>query len=157
MKRSIFLTLIILLISACNNTRTQIDSYKVPDQNISNSNQVLQNADNQEEIVESWDYCGNYLKRLDYQICLSNELKNLEKSLDEEYSKALKRMQEFTKKGVLNLTDAQKKWDSYREANCQAEEGIYGEGTDAVGAGLQCYLKLTKERKIEIKRIYGSK
>ncbi len=82
----------------------------------------------------------------------------MEKSLDKEYSLVLKRLKEdFTKKDVANLTIAQKNWQLYQETNCQAEKESYGEGTDAVGTSLQCYLKLTKERLREIKRIYASK
>lgn len=158
MKKNIFLIAVILLISACGGTQTQIGSYKFTDQNISASKPALQNSEN-EEVVEDWAYCGDLpLNRREYEDCLENELKKLEKSLDKDYSAALKRMQEsWTKKDVVNLTKAQKNWNLYREANCLAEKETYGEGTDAVGASLHCYLRLTKERRIEIEGIYAPK
>ena len=157
MKKNIFLIAVILLISACGGTQTQIDSYKFTDQNISASEPVFENGDN-EEVAEDWAYCGDLLNRGEYEDCLENELKKLEKSLDKDYSAALKSLQEgWTKKDVANLTKAQKNWNLYREANCLAEKETYGEGTDAVGAELQCYLRLTKERRIEIEGIYAPK
>lgn len=156
--KEFFLILIILLISSCTGTQTQIDSYKSVDQNASNLNQVLQNTNSKAETVEDWYYCKDSLKRLDYEACLSNELKKLEKTLNLEYSKALKETQEYhTEKDVENLTLAQKNWQSYRELNCQAAEDIYGEGTDAVGSGLECYLRVTKERLDEVNYIYARK
>lgn len=157
MKKTTFLLVVILLISSCGGTQMQLSSNKFIDQTTSYSNQT-QKADNEKEFVEDWDYCGDLMKRSDYEDCLSDELKKLEKSLDKEYSLSLKRLKEsYTKKDVVNLTIAQKNWQSYKEANCLAEKETYGEGTDAVGAGLQCYLKLTKERLSEIKRLYASK
>lgn len=155
--KKIFLILIIPLISSCGKMQAQSDS-KSMNQNISTSNQNLQNINNRLETTEVWDYCGDFLTRSDYEDCLSDELTKIEKKLSADYSDALKSMQKgFTPKDVENLKVAQKNWQAYREANCQAEKDTYGVGTDAVGAGFQCRLRLTKERLGEIKNIYGRK
>ena len=147
----------LLLILPANFILTQI-SYKSIAQTNYNSNSVSQTATSGAATVQEWDSCNNSLKRLDYQICLSDTLKRLEKNLETDYSNALNRMRKyFTRKDVKNLIIAQKNWQAYQETNCQAEEDTYREGTDAVGAGLQCKLRLTKERLGEIKNIYGSK
>ncbi len=72
MKKPAFLLIIILLISACSGTQIPLSSNKFIDKTISYSNQ-MQKTDNEKEFVEDWNYCSDFLKRSDYEDCLSNE------------------------------------------------------------------------------------
>ena len=159
MKTGVILFIFTLLVSSCG--KSQVGS--VSDQNSGRSDtktmrispDLKPHVNGESNFANAWDYCGDLSTRLEYQLCLSKELKKSETRLTDLYGKALTKLKEgFTAKDVQNLSDVQQKWQKYAKAHCLAEKDTYGEGTDAVGAELQCLLRLTEDRVIEIDRVY---
>jgi uncharacterized protein YecT (DUF1311 family) len=55
---------------------------------------------------------------------------------------------------ISQLTEAQRLWIKYREANCSAERSSYGLGTGAYLAYLGCLEVMTRERTKELRVTY---
>ena len=83
------------------------------------------------------------------RICLSDSLRAAEKELERYLAAARK-----VARPPAALDSAQSAWKSYREAACRAAAGQFEGGSLQPVATLDCHLRLTRERTLEIWRAY---
>jgi uncharacterized protein YecT (DUF1311 family) len=90
----------------------------------------------------------------DTSVCLSKIHESVDKDLNDTYKKALLVAQKFTDKDTQKLKDAEQKWISYRDADCEAEHGLWGKGSGGPNAASMCLIRLTKLRTTDLKNAY---
>jgi uncharacterized protein YecT (DUF1311 family) len=88
--------------------------------------------------------------------CEGAKYKKADAELNAVYQNALASASKYTQKDVANLRDAQRKWVIYRDAACEAEYGLWGNGTGAPLARVTCLLRVTKQRMADLKGAYDT-
>jgi uncharacterized protein YecT (DUF1311 family) len=98
--------------------------------------------------------CRNVAVTVDVANCFSEEGKKADTEMNRLYQSILKGLEP---EDASRLRDAQRQWLHYRDANCNAEKGLYGSGTGASPAYLACIQSVTQARIAELKTIYDWK
>ena len=108
--------------------------------------------------VKTFELCGDSITRTEYEDCLEKAGNESERALEAHLQASLERLRKnFTNKDVSNFQTTQKKWLAYRKSECNAEEDLYGKGTDAVAVGLKCLVDMTNKRNNELHLVYDRK
>ena len=84
-------------------------------------------------------------------VCLSAKYKKIDADLNAAYRKALKSATHYGEENVQKLKDAQRKWIVYRDAACNAEFNLWGNGTGGPIAHRSCLIRLTRERSTHLR------
>lgn len=108
----------------------------------------IPSAAQQKEQAEDKCCCTTY----DTGQCLVAVKGKVDAELDDTYRKALQRWDQSPPRSKLQ--EAQGRWLSYRDANCDAEEATYDHGTMGPNASALCRIRLTRQRIEEIRLIY---
>lgn len=78
--------------------------------------------------------------------CLWNIYKQVDNDLNSVYRSAMKSAADYSRKDAQNLRNAQLKWIAYRDAHCDAEFGLWGNGTGGPIVHTICLTELTRTR-----------
>jgi uncharacterized protein YecT (DUF1311 family) len=86
--------------------------------------------------------------------CLSKAQKSADTTLNSAYKNVLDYFRN-RREDTERLRTAERLWLQYRDANCDAERGLYDVGTGASPAYLACVESMTRARTKELKVMYG--
>ncbi len=92
---------------------------------------------------------------LEISICLDAAYKAADAELNAAYQQALKRAAQYSGTDVGKLRAAERAWIAYRDADCEAERGLWGRGSGGPNAYAMCRIALTMERTEHLKSGHG--
>jgi len=95
--------------------------------------------------------CVNVVSTSDSVECLSKARVSSDVELNSLYQEIRKRLEGDDAKRLVGTEGL---WIRYRDANCDAERGLYGIGTGAGPAYLACLEAMTRERAKELRITY---
>jgi uncharacterized protein YecT (DUF1311 family) len=95
--------------------------------------------------------CAKTVVTVDLAACLEKARASADAELNRLYADVRKRLEEDERK---QLVAAQRLWVQYRDANCAAEKGLYGNGTGSGPAYLACLEAMTRARTKELQVTY---
>lgn len=98
--------------------------------------------------------CAGVVITTDLTSCLSKAKEKANAQLDALYTNLRNRLDPPDKQ---RLTAAERLWIQYRDANCSAEQELYGEGTGRYPAYYGCLEAMTRARIKELKITYAVK
>ena len=97
---------------------------------------------------------------VEFKACLSRAANKADRLLNQGYEalqeavrRAAKEMEQAPEPQLKALTDAQKKWIDFRDANCAFEDGLAFGGTATGGNYSSCFCALSYERVNDFDRI----
>jgi uncharacterized protein YecT (DUF1311 family) len=96
--------------------------------------------------------CENQRTTLEIRVCLSGELREADSSL-KALTDSLKSI--LGNSGATAVEAASPKWSAYRKAECAAVLESYEGGTEGPVAQLACFVSLTNERRVNLRRLYA--
>ena len=91
----------------------------------------------------------------DMSVCLSKIYERSDGELNAVYKAALRQYSGY-KRHTENLRMSERRWISYRDAQCKAEYDLFEGGTMAPLINLGCLIKITDQRIAELKDVYLS-
>jgi uncharacterized protein YecT (DUF1311 family) len=95
--------------------------------------------------------CAKITITTDLASCLSKARASSDAELNSLYRDIRKRLD---RDELTALTQTQRLWIQYRDANCSAERALYGTGTGAAPAYLSCLEAMTRARTKELQVTY---
>jgi uncharacterized protein YecT (DUF1311 family) len=95
--------------------------------------------------------CAEVVVTSDLVDCLSKARTSSDSELNSLYQNIQKKLDASE---ARHLTEAQRLWIKYRDANCSAERELYGRGTAAFPAYLGCLEAMTRARTKELQVTY---
>ena len=95
--------------------------------------------------------CTEVRVTVDLAACLDKARASADAELNHLYAEVRNRLEEDERK---QLVAAQRLWIQYRDANCEAERDLYGNGTGRGPAYLACLEAMTRHRANELRVIY---
>jgi uncharacterized protein YecT (DUF1311 family) len=84
-------------------------------------------------------------------VCLSKIYDRVDRELNAAFQLALKGL---TRRHLENLRTAERRWTSYRDAQCKAQYDLFGGGTGGPLENLACLIDLTERRTAELREVY---
>jgi uncharacterized protein YecT (DUF1311 family) len=96
--------------------------------------------------------CAGVVATSDLTACLSKAQASSDAEMNSLYKELRQRLN--ASEGE-QLSNAQKLWAKYRDANCSAERSLYGFGTAAPPAYLACLEAMTRARTKELRVTYA--
>jgi uncharacterized protein YecT (DUF1311 family) len=91
----------------------------------------------------------------DTSMCFLRILRKVEIQLNSTYQAALMAAtQDYTARDVQNLTIAERRWISYRDAACDAEYGLWGGGSGGPAAHSVCLIRIARQRIADLRAAY---
>jgi uncharacterized protein YecT (DUF1311 family) len=96
--------------------------------------------------------CAKVVVTSDLVACLSKATASSDSKLNSIYREIRKHLESDE---VKQLTQAQRLWIQYRDANCSAERALYGKGMAASPAYLACIESMTRARTKELRVTYA--
>jgi uncharacterized protein YecT (DUF1311 family) len=103
--------------------------------------------------VQGASSCGG--STYDTYVCRSKIYQKADAELNSAYRAALKDVGDnYSKRDIENLQDAERAWIAYRDAQCKAQYELFGGGSGGPNEKLGCMIDMTSKRTAEIKRVY---
>jgi uncharacterized protein YecT (DUF1311 family) len=155
-----------LILAACQ----QVQETTNDTEQLSTPNSPLTNP-TKNEVDASKTACDDAANDQEAEQCAKIEFEKTDTEMNDSYQKFLANLRKFEEKAgpqdkILadkyrkdrqNLEAAQKAWLAFREANCTAEKGVYGENQNAAFAAFSCQERMTADRLEDLKTIYENK
>ena len=101
---------------------------------------------------EKASHCPNAVTTRDMAECFSKAKDSSDAKLVAVYSELLHKLD---RDDAGRLTDVQRVWGQYRDANCSAERALYQGGTAAPVVYLACLNAMTRGRTRELRQTYA--
>lgn len=98
--------------------------------------------------------CDDAKTTLQINECFAKELKKADAELNSVYQSTMKKLEPAD---AVLLRKAQRAWLVYRDAQCEADRALWGQGTGGPAAFMSCKLELTRKRTAEIQKTYSEK
>jgi len=89
----------------------------------------------------------------DIGVCLSKIYQRSDGELNTVYKAALREYSD-NKRHAQNLRMSERRWISYRDAQCKAEYDLVEGGSGGPAAKLECLIKVTDQRTAELRDVY---